>query len=264
MQTAVKLGILIIAVGSIAGVYTIFFFGSPSPTGEITIRDVIDNPGGFAGQEVTLQGELIKDPSFGNRPFLLSDGDGLLPLLAEESLDGNVGLGVRVRGVIDFNEQAVGRPRTTLRLNDLEVVEGTPTQFIEFIKLEIETSAQAGTGTHVIIDNSGNLLLYDLLAQRQISTSRLESSELQQILETLIENRFFELSTEAYTRIPLEELPGGASARDFTYILKVITVSNGQILQNEITWVDTSFLPGELLVIQEMLNDRFLRNVPGL
>ncbi len=263
MQTAVKLGILVIVAGGIAGTYAILFLGPVSPGGELSIRQVIDDPGDFAGKEVTLQGDLLKDPAFGNRPFLLSDGDGLLILRPEMSLDKYVGLGVRVTGVIDFDEQAVGRPRTSLRLNSLEVVEGMPTQFIEFILLETETSAQAGTGAHLIIDNSRNLLVFDLLAQSTLLRSQLQSAEVQEIIDILIENRFFELETESYPRIPLDQLPAGAGTRSFIYTLKVIAVVDGELRENEITWIDTSFLPTEVSAIQKMLNDNLLGQ-PGL
>lgn len=264
MQTTAKLGILvIIAVGALAGTYAILFLGPISPSGETSIRQVIDNPEDFAGNEITLQGDLVKDPSFGSRPFLLSDGDGLLILQPEMSLDKYVGLGVRVTGVIDFDEQVVGRPKTSLRLSDLEVVEGMPTQFIEFILLETETSAQAGQGAHLIVDNSRNLLVFDLLSQSTLLRSQIQSEELQEILEILIENRFFELETESYPRIPIEQLPLGAGTRSFIYILKVIAVVDGELRENEITWIDTSFLPTEVAAIQEMLNENLL-GLPGL
>ena len=262
LQTTAKLGVLVIVVGAIAGAYAIFFLGPLSPIsseGETSIRQVIDNPGDFAGKEVTLQGELLKDPSFGTRPFLLSDGDGLLILRSEVSLDENVGLGVRVTGVIDFDEQAIGRPKTSLRVNNLELVEGTPTQFIELIVLETETSPQAGAGTHLIIDNSRNMLVFDLLNQRIFSRGQLQNDEVRLILESLIENRFFELESESFPRIPIEDLPQGDETRSFIYILKVIAVIDDELRENEITWIDTSFLPPDVSAIQELLKDKLLR-----
>ena len=79
------------------------------------------------------------------------------------------------------------------------------------------------------------------------------------ILESLIENRFFELESESFPRIPVEDLPQEDETRSFIYILKVIAVIDDELRENEITWIDTSFLPPDVSAIQELLKDKLLR-----
>ena len=72
--------------------------------------------------------------------------------------------------------------------------------------------------------------------------------------QTIVENGFFEMKTEIYPAAD-ERLTGRVV---FTYRLKVILWMDGEIKVNEITWIQPSVIPDNLVAIEEVINQDLL------
>ena len=116
-------------------------------------------------REIEIEGDLIKSPLMAGMPFFLSDGDSLLLLHSSDDLDKYLGLTLRVGGVVSYDPQVVGRPSTSLRVEELEVIEGEPRLFIEVSKDGVDVNGRPFSSRFLMLQNDGTLLLFNIAGQ---------------------------------------------------------------------------------------------------
>ena len=259
MQTSIKLGIVVVVVLAIGGAAYALLAPDTSLIPSSSVRDVsvsqvIDAPRDFSDREIEIEGDLIKSPLMAGMPFFLSDGDSLLLLRSSDDLDKYLGLTLRVGGVVNYDPQAVGRPSTSLRVEELEVIEGEPRLFIEVSKDGVDVNGRPFSSRFLMLQNDGTLLLFNIAGQMILFDGSLSDEEMEKVTQTIVENGFFEMKTEIYPEAD-ERLTGRVV---FTYRLKVILWMDGEIKVNEITWIQPSVIPDNLVAIEEVINQDLL------